>query len=480
LSPRRILIIQLARLGDLVQTWPLLKQLRQAYPRTQISLLSDETLHDLAGFGPEMDELVGLDLKKTAQLATNRAGEAYDTVSRAMENLQSRKFDLVYNLNFSRVSLLIAHLLEAPVIGYRPAAGGREVWRDPWLAYIYGLVHARVFNRVHLSDVFRHLAPPVAVPEKSPPPPASREAIIALQAATRHPTRTWPLAFFAELASRLIEALGARIWLMGTAEERALGEGLVRSLPPSWRERVANLQGVTSLRELAERLEEADLLISGDTGTLHLAAAMGTNVVGIFLGPASCFETGPYGAGHWVIQAEPPCHPCAEAGPGCPEPVCRTMIPAALVAGVAAAACGQGKGRSADFPGVRVYRSAMDPFGVRYGICAGRPPGWADLVGQAYRLAGAQVVGGGLRPLPLQVVSLPLADRRNLQHLAGVLRNGAVATDTAVQQALAPLRAFEKTLARQTAWKAMALPVPVLMQNVKAALSQELERFLQG
>jgi ADP-heptose:LPS heptosyltransferase len=478
LTPRRILIIQLARLGDLVQTWPLLRQLRQAYPQAQLSLLSDEPLHDLAGFGPEIDEWLGLDLKKTLLLAPRRADEAYNTLSRVMENLQRRKFDLIYNLNFSRLSLLLAHLLGAPVIGYRPAAGGREVWREPWLAYIYALVHARAFNRVHLSDVFRHLAPSVRVPEISPRPPASREPIIAIQAATKHPKRTWPLAFFAELAGRLIETLGARIWLTGSAEERALGESLVRSLPPFWRERVTILQGLTSIGELAERLQEADLLISGDTGTQHLAAAMGTKVVGIFLGPACCFETGPYGAGHWVIQAEPPCHPCAEAGPECTEPVCRTMISPGLVGELAAAACGQGECRPAYLPGVRVYRSAMDPFGVSYEICAGRPPGWADLVGQAYRMAGAHVAGSALLPMPLPATPLPNADARTLQHLAGALRNGGIAADPTVQQALAPLRAFEKTLEGQTTWKAVEPPVPVLMQKVKAVLREELEKFV--
>ncbi|MDI6853208.1 MAG: glycosyltransferase family 9 protein [Deltaproteobacteria bacterium] len=478
MTPRHVLVIQLARLGDLVQTWPLLRQLRRAYPGAQLSLLSDEKLHDLAGFGPEIDGLSGLDLEKAAQLAPGRAGEAYNILSRAVENLKSRKFDIVYNLNFSRLSLLIAYLLGVPVVGCRPAAGGREVWREPWLAYVYGLVHARVFNRIHLSDMFRHLAPPATVPETTPPPAASREPLIAMQTATRHPKRTWPLTFYAELAGRLIETLGARIWLTGTAEERGLGESLIRSLPPSWRERVTNLQGITTLSELTERLKQADLLISGDTGTLHLAAAMGTKVVGIFLGPASCFETGPYGPEQWVVQAEPPCHPCAEAGPGCPEPVCRTMIPPKLAAEVASAACGQGEFPDEKYPGVRVYRTAMESFGVRYEVRAGRHLVWADLVGQAYRVAGAQVLGGGLQPLPLQAASLSLADRRNLQRLAGALRNGAVAVAPAVRQALVPLWAFEKTLASQTAWKEMEPPVQVVMQKVKKVLREELEKFV--
>ena len=114
------------------------------------------------------------------------------------------------------------------------------------------------------------------------------------------------MAAFTKVAGLLVNRLGARVWLLGTKAEASLGEALSEGLTPAQRERVVNLQGRTNLLELAARLRLAHLLISGDTGTLHLAAALGTRTVGLFLGPASCFETGPYGEGHYVFQAEPP------------------------------------------------------------------------------------------------------------------------------------------------------------------------------
>jgi ADP-heptose:LPS heptosyltransferase len=129
------------------------------------------------------------------------------------------------------------------------------------------------------------------------------------------------------LAGLLVNRLGAQVWLVGTKTEAPLGEALREGLTPAQRERVINLQGRTDLLELAERLREAHLLVSGDTGILHIAATLGTRTVAMFLRPASCFETGPYGEGHYVLQAEPPCHPCTEAGAACPEPICQAMIP---------------------------------------------------------------------------------------------------------------------------------------------------------
>jgi ADP-heptose:LPS heptosyltransferase len=482
---RRILVMQLARLGDLVQTWPLLHDLRQTYPQARLGLLMDESWRHLARFGPPLDELHTLAPEKTARLACRRPDAAYQALSRLVADLQSRNFDVVYNLNFSRLSLLAAHLIKAPVNGYRPAAGGREFWREPWLAFIYGLVHARVFNRVHLSDVFRHLALPAEMTPVPPAPPPSlpREPIIALQLATRHPKRTWPLPFFARLAYVLIQRLGVRLWLLGSAGERPLGERLLRSLPPRFRERLDNLQGRTGLGELAERLQAADLLISGDTGTLHLAAALGTRVAAIFLGPALCFETGPYGFGHITIQAEPLCHPCAEAGPDCDEPVCRSMIAPELAAEVVCAMWGLKDSSAGLHPpaGVRVYQSVMDRFGADYAIRAGKPPGWADLLGRAYRAAGARLLGRPFLPSPLSTPELPATGLGVLENLVGALRNGATAShEPAVTQALTPLWAFQEAMQQQESRQAGEPAALDRFQALKAALAEELENLFTG
>jgi ADP-heptose:LPS heptosyltransferase len=468
-----------ARLGDLVQTWPLIRQLRRVHPQARLELLCDQSWRNLAGLGPELDELHTLAVQEVAHLTLHQPEAAYDKLSLAVGDLRGRDFDLIYNLNFSRLSLILAHLLGAPVIGYRPVGGGREFWREPWLALVYGLVHARVFNRVHLSDVFRHLAPCAPGEPVAPAaPPLSRTPIIALQLATRHAKRSWPLTHFARLADLLIEVWGAQIWLLGTAGERALGEDLIRLLPPSCRGRVMNLQGRTSLTELAERLKAAQRVVSGDTGTLHLAAALGAQVVGIFLGPALCFETGPYGAGHTVIQAEPGCHPCAEAGPDCGEPVCRQMITPELVAEVVSAGWGT-RGWPSRIPaGVRIYQSCMDELGVNYAIEAGRSPEWTDLVGWAYRAAGTRLLKLPSLPAPLSAACLSEVEFQHLQHLTRALRNGAaVPREPAVQQAWTPLRAFGELLERQGACQRGDPKAQVWFQHLKAALGEELEKL---
>lgn len=484
MSPRRILVLQLARLGDLVQTWPLLRQLRQAYPEAQLSFLADRLLADLAGMGPRVDDFYALDFREISFLASQRPEEAYRRLARLLKDWQNPGFDLVFNLNFSRLSLLTAYFLGGRVIGYQPVCGGREFWREPWLTLVYGLVHARAFNRLHLSDVFRHLAPISGPAPATPVAPISStgEPVVALQLATRHPRRTWPLGYFSRLAGLLVEKLGARVWLLGTAEEQPLGEELLSSLEPPYRERLENLQGRTDLAELAGRLAEADLAVSGDTGTLHLAAALGTPVLAIFFGPASCFETGPYGLGHVVLQAEPPCHPCREAGADCGAPFCQRMITPELVAATVLERFGQNNPCVATNipPSVRIYESFWDGFGVNYAVRQGRPPGWTDLVGWAYRAAGARLLK---LPPPQRLFAfnlrLPDLDFRALPRLVKALKNGAqVDDDPSVDRALIPLRAFGQALARQGSWKGSKSQARGWFQEVREALEQELAQFI--
>ena len=388
--------------------------------------------------------------------------------------LRGRRYEVVYNLNFSRVSLLLSYLAGGNARGYRPVNGGREFLREPWLALVYALVHARQINRLHLSDVFRHLAPATEPEPKAPALtfPRRGEPIFALQLATRHPKRTWPADAFTRLAGLLVKRLGAWIWLLGTKEETPLGEALKEGLPPWQRERVVNLQGRTDLEELAGRLREAHLLISGDTGTLHLAAALGTRTVGVFLGPASCFETGPYGEGHYVLQAEPPCHPCVEAGAACPEPICQAMIPPGAVADLAVSLCTRGEAPS--LPGLpagtRLYRSIFDALGVSYAP-QGAGYRFIDLIGLAYRRAGAQLLGIDWPRWQCPYLAIGEDGRANLEGLAAILKNGGGAgmSSPAIAAALKPLQVYGEEVEKQQ-----------VLGRDKVEAETSLNRIVQG
>ncbi len=498
MNRRRILVIQLARLGDLVQTRPLLKRLRQIWPTGDIDILGEGSLQELAPLIPELDTFHSLDLPDLAGLAQFDMSAAYRRVHTLVEKLRAQAYDEVYNLNYSRKSLLLSYLLGAPVKGYQPVCGGREFYRGPWLAYVFGLVHGRPFNRWHLSDVFRHLAPLPLVPtipfEDIQREDGSRltaqgfrsinEPIIALQLATRHPKRTWPLDYFRRLAVLLIKRLGGFIWLLGSGEERPLGDRLMTALPAVVRHRVINFQGQTSLTELAARLKASHLLVSGDTGTLHLAASLGVSTLALFFGPASCFETGPYAPGHYVLQAEPPCHPCLEADPGCGEPFCPAMVPPDSVAQLILSLFGLGQtSGELNLPtNTRLYCSHRDKAGTIYEPVPNDCPRFRDLVGWAYRRTGEFLLSNQEATSAPRFTTPTPATCGFLDQLLTFLGNGADPdrTPPMIAAALKPLWAFRAELRRQARCSRDDGEAEVLYQKIKSTLTHYLENCLAG
>jgi hypothetical protein len=184
---------------------------------------------------------------------------------------------------------------------------------------------------------------------------------------SRSHLRRWPAEDFVLLLDEL-ERLGAAVTpvLLGSAEERALGARFTRL----WGRPLVNLMGATDMEELGAAAAGLDLLITPDTGVMHLAAAVGVPVLALFFGPAWGPETGPYGSGHLIYQALAECAPCRE-GAGCRRRGCRERPAPALAARLAARLLGaipdDGGFNDDGFvdppAGHRVWRTAADDFG---------------------------------------------------------------------------------------------------------------------
>jgi 3-deoxy-D-manno-octulosonic-acid transferase/heptosyltransferase-1 len=130
-------------------------------------------------------------------------------------------------------------------------------------------------------------------------------------------TKLWQEEKFAALADRLHEEWGIGIVLTGG--ESVTLERICRMM----RTKAVNLGGRTTLRELACIYREAALVVTTDSGPMHLAAAAGTPIVALF-GPTDPARTGPYGPGHRIIRKGLSCSPCFRKR--CETPRCMTDI----------------------------------------------------------------------------------------------------------------------------------------------------------
>jgi lipopolysaccharide heptosyltransferase II len=135
------------------------------------------------------------------------------------------------------------------------------------------------------------------------------ERWIVLQPGARWPNKRWPIEHFIQLLRQLAaEFTDARFVVLGGDDEKRLGRWLTRAVPA----RCLDLTGQTSLSELIEWVRLCELMVTNDTGPMHVAAALRKPVIAMF-GPTEPHRTGPYGQIEHVLQHPLPCVPCLKS-----------------------------------------------------------------------------------------------------------------------------------------------------------------------
>jgi heptosyltransferase-1 len=289
-SPKmRILIIKPSSLGDVVHALPTVNLIRRKYPQAQIAWLINDTLASLLRHSPIIDELILFERQRFGSLTQlPQFGKFLGTLGRG-------QFDVAVDLQ---------GLLRSGIMTWATRARRRIGLSDAREGARYFYNEVVSVPRVHAVDRYllaaRHLgcdAMPVEFPlgvSESVAP----EGLIAVSPSARWATKLWGNDKFAELIRRLpLE----RVVLTGSAAERELIDQIAQGR--------RNLAGQTDLFQLAELYRRCRVVITNDSGPMHLAAAVGTAVVAIF-GPTDPALTGPYGSQHVVLRAGIPCSPC--------------------------------------------------------------------------------------------------------------------------------------------------------------------------
>ncbi len=176
---------------------------------------------------------------------------------------------------------------------------------------------------VNLVDFWGGYRKDMIAPEEVNPSATPNGGGIGVVLAGRESRRSLPVEVLSIITATLAQTEKAhKISLLGAPSEQAAGQALLKSLPLSVQNKTTNLAGKTNWENLVEIVDSLDVLLTPDTGTMHLAAHLGTPVTGFFLSSAWCFETGPYGLGHTVYQAVTDCLPCLETTPCCFDTKC--------------------------------------------------------------------------------------------------------------------------------------------------------------
>lgn len=308
------LVIQLARLGDLLQTKRLLLGLHATYGSGRVHLLVDKSL---AGFSQIIYPFAQVHAIQAFGGHTSLPDFTADN-RRTLSDLSGMDFDAIYNLNYSGLTLALSRLFPVEIMhGHWEERGmaRRSLWAD--LAFRW--TARRRMSPLNLIDFWGLMAPqPVPAVEVNP---AAQEmgGGIGVVLAGRMARRSVPPEILTRLASAHFARLGGcPVILLGGDAELPLARAFKRELPRAVAEHVRDFTAQTALTDLPEIVTGLDVLLTPDTGLMHLGAHCGTPLEALFLSSAWCYETGPYGLGHSIRQAAAPCAPCLESAP-CPH-----------------------------------------------------------------------------------------------------------------------------------------------------------------
>jgi heptosyltransferase I len=287
-----------------------LRLIKRHLPESSIYWWIDSRLAPLLEDDPDLAGVVRFERNGWSQL------RIWLNLWRSIQWARHESFDLVIDLQCLARSAIFGWLANGKLtVGLdEPREGARA---------FYDLIVPRASYHMHAVDWYLAVLPLLKVPahwnfEWIPKRPDVAARIlekwpqikvrrwIVLQPGARWLNKRWPVEHFAEVARRLAGRDAAlNFAILGGAEDEALGHTIAQAVP----DRCLDLTGKLSLPEMVEWIRLSELMVTNDTGPMHVAAALGKRVVALF-GPTEPTRTGPYGQIHHALQLDLPCVPC--------------------------------------------------------------------------------------------------------------------------------------------------------------------------
>jgi lipopolysaccharide heptosyltransferase II len=323
--PKRILLIRLDLIGDLVLSLTILRVLKRTYPEAEIDLLAVPSSAKVAAADPDLAEIIAYEpniwRRPKALFQLKNWREAFTLLRR----LHACHYDLAVSIFGAWAGIM------AVLSGAKRCVGfGRESYPSFMTDDVAGR-HWDPRDHKHEVDYCLELAqaagatigPEDRIPHLYVDPKMRWEIEQLLQqegmqvdkrliachvSSNNGQSKRWPIPYWATLLDRLIQEDGVAVVLTGAPNDLPIIEGVLRRM----RTQPINLAGKTSLTQLAALLQRADLLISGDSGPMHIAGAVGTPLIAIH-GPTAPALSGPVSSGATVLRSDIWCSPCYNA-----------------------------------------------------------------------------------------------------------------------------------------------------------------------
>ncbi len=341
---RRILAVKLADLGDMLTVTPALQALRAAHPQARLDLIAPPSSARILEGAPYLDNIIEFEgLSFSSRFAITHPVKLAKIVQ-TLVKLRMTRYDAFAVFHHATLRwgawerAVLAIAVNAPVtVGLDNGKPHAHFFTDRlthtvpdlgfgtrhevayWLAVAAQLgADASAGWRLHIPVNAEHRRVVAGLLEREGL--AQHHPLVALHpgAGAFSRARIWPIERFVEVARRLATDHNAHIVVMGGPDEIEAGNTLVEQATGDGNlyleTHIRNLAGRTSIKETAALIERCDLFVGGDSGPMHIAAAVGTPVVAVF-GPSNRRAWGPYvppgeANPHAIVARDLPCQPC--------------------------------------------------------------------------------------------------------------------------------------------------------------------------
>ena len=304
--PPRILAIRFSSIGDILLTTPLLRAVRARHPEAYLAFLTKEPFVPLLADNPRLNEVLGLGRD--------------ESLSQLARRLRSRNLTHILDLHGSLRTRGLRLLVPARWSGYRKHPLAREILiRTKRNVYPRDLpVPERYFDAARELSVQPDGEPPEFFLNET----AKAEAdawlgtglhdvgpLVAVAPGAAHNTKRWPVEYWQELVTRMT-ARGFNVVVVGGPDDRAVAEAVAGAGGA----RAVNAAGSFGLQGTGAMIARSRLLVSGDTGVMHMATGVNTPVIALFGPTVRPFGFFPYSRRAVVLERDLNCRPCTAWG----------------------------------------------------------------------------------------------------------------------------------------------------------------------
>jgi len=277
----KILVINLARMGDIVQSLPMLNGLKRIYPESSLSLLVNKSFSQVCSLMPHIDECIPVDfscVKKCMYSEHSTVDKIYQYLSTFYEILRKQNYNKVINITPHYIGYY-SSLLAKNRIGHSDES-------SDWYNFYISITRNWKTLPIHVADLFSKVAgisPYIPSEGLSISAEAycradqllkrqgvcDTDILIGFHTGASTPEKQWPIRFYQELAKNIIDTLGAKIILLGSDEDPAAGN----NFKALFCDHVINAINQTDLETLGALTKRIKVLVTNDTGPMHIAAA---------------------------------------------------------------------------------------------------------------------------------------------------------------------------------------------------------------